>query len=158
MDDYLSKPIVSCPMQPFPHFHWVAIDGKRPNIPENFIREEYIVNKPHSIVTNVSQIENLDVSIISQQQHPQSSNTNKKTHQSVIHNISKELQIFLENFEQRFRKEIKISRLSPNPLFKITKELQISLNVIESEPGVVELLPYIMEFLMSNLVTYYPYI
>lgn len=27
-------------MQSFPHFHWVSIDGKRPMIPENFIREE----------------------------------------------------------------------------------------------------------------------
>ena len=27
-------------MKPFPHFHWFAIEGKRPNISENFIREE----------------------------------------------------------------------------------------------------------------------
>ena len=62
-----------------------------------------------------------------------------------------ELQIFLENFEQRFRKEIKTSKLNPNPLFSMSKELEVSLNVIETEPGVVELLPYIIEFLMSNL-------
>lgn len=28
------------PMQPFPHFFWFAIEGKRPNIPENFIRND----------------------------------------------------------------------------------------------------------------------
>lgn len=44
----------------------------------------------------------------------------------LIHNISKELQIFLENFEQRFRKEIKTNKLNPNPNFSMTKELEIS--------------------------------
>ena len=39
-EEYLSKPISSYPMKPFPHFHWFAIEGKRPNISENFIREE----------------------------------------------------------------------------------------------------------------------
>jgi hypothetical protein len=40
LEDYISKPIASCPMQFFPHFHWVSIEGKRPLIPENFIRDE----------------------------------------------------------------------------------------------------------------------
>lgn len=31
-------------MQFFPHFHWVTIEGKRPLIPENFIREEMRAN------------------------------------------------------------------------------------------------------------------
>jgi len=34
--------------------------------------------------------------------------------------------MFLENFEQRFRKEIKISKLNPYPIFTMTKELEIS--------------------------------
>jgi hypothetical protein len=105
-------------MQPFPHFHWVAIDGKRPNIPENFIREEYIGGKTQGPLPVTQMIEQMDISMVSQ--------PTKKATQQVIHNISKELQIFLENFEQRFRKEIKISRLSPNPLFQLTKELLIS--------------------------------
>ena len=49
-----------------------------------------------------------------------------KIYTPVIHNISKELQIFLENFEQRFRKEIKISKLNPYPIYTMTKELEIS--------------------------------
>jgi hypothetical protein len=151
LEDYLSKPIVSCPMQVFPHFHWIAIDGKRPNIPENFIREEMIskipteqINSKDSIV-NINQQENLANTNINTQQ------AKAKVVPPVIHNISKELQIFLENFEQRFRKEIKTSKLNPNPQFSMSKELEVSLNVIETEPGVVELLPYIIEFLMSNL-------
>ena len=40
MEDYISKPIGSCPMQFFPHFHWICLEGKRPLIPENFIRDE----------------------------------------------------------------------------------------------------------------------
>jgi hypothetical protein len=111
-------------MQPFPHFHWIAIDGKRPNIPENFIREEYVGGKQGPVPVT-QQLEQMDVSTISQPI------VNKKITQNVIHNISKELQIFLENFEQRFRKEIKISRLSPNPLFQITKELQISKDYLQ---------------------------
>jgi len=151
LEDYLSKPIVSCPMQVFPHFHWIAIEGKRPNIPENFIREEIINKLP------IEQVNSKDTNVnINQQENL--ANTNINTQQAkakvvppVIHNISKELQIFLENFEQRFRKEIKTSKLNPNPLFSMSKELEVSLNVIETEPGVVELLPYIIEFLMSNL-------
>ena len=40
IEDYLTKPLAIYPMQPFPHFYWFAIEGKRPNIPENFIRNE----------------------------------------------------------------------------------------------------------------------
>ena len=40
IEDYLSKPMAIYPMQPFPHFYWFAIEGKRPNIPENFIRND----------------------------------------------------------------------------------------------------------------------
>ena len=40
IEDYLTKPMAIYPMQPFPHFYWFAIEGKRPNIPENFIRNE----------------------------------------------------------------------------------------------------------------------
>jgi len=54
----------------------------------------------------------------------------KKIYIPLIHNISKELQIFLENFEQRFRKEIKISKLNPFPIFTMTKELEISKIII----------------------------
>lgn len=36
-------------MQSFPHFHWVSIEGKRPIIPENFIRDEI---KP--VISNLS--------------------------------------------------------------------------------------------------------
>ena len=40
IEDYLTKPMAIYPMQPLPHFYWFAIEGKRPNIPENFIRNE----------------------------------------------------------------------------------------------------------------------
>lgn len=152
-------------MQVFPHFHWVAIEGRRPNIPENFIREEYKIEqkeKEGEIIAaeiNVNQQININtqinqlnmINITTNQKGAQGQPSQAKVVSPVIHNISKELQIFLENFEQRFRKEIKTSKLNPSPLFTMSKELQISLNVIESEPGVVELLPYILEFLMNNL-------
>ena len=36
-------------MQSFPHFHWVSIEGKRPIIPENFIRDEIKPSFSHLI-------------------------------------------------------------------------------------------------------------
>lgn len=134
-------------MQVFPHFHWIAIEGKRPNVPENFIREE------HKIVTDELEArgDEKDYTVTVEQPQAQCGQKNAKVIPTVIHNISKELQIFLENFEQRFRKEVKISRLNPYSLHHMTREMQISLNVMEREPGVVELLPYIIEFLMGVL-------
>jgi len=129
----------------FPHFHWISIDGKRPNIPENYIREESKGINP----LGQESFQNINKS--GSDPNYTSQNGNKKVVPPIIHNISKELQIFLENFEQRFRKEIKNSKLNPNPLFTISKELEVSLNVIQNEPGVVELIPYIIEFLMNSL-------
>jgi hypothetical protein len=114
-------------MQPFPHFHWIAIENKRPNIPENFIREEY--KNPALTGLNSS---NLNTDIIMTEIENKDNrlavnvDTKKKVVPPVIHNISKELQTFLENFEQRFRKEIKLSKLNPYPLFNLSKEIQIS--------------------------------
>jgi len=146
-------------MQVFPHFHWIAIEGKRPNIPENFIREEHKVSNKEKESRKENGLLQNDVNInLNQDQpineKPQKSATGKSLQKVVtplIHNISKELQIFLENFEQRFRKEIKNLKLNPSTVFTMSKELEISLNVIENEPGVVELMPYIIEFLMNNL-------
>ena len=130
-------------MKIFPHFHWISIDGKRPNIPENFIRDTSL---------------NINIGAVSHEKEykdtkePHHTQKGVKVVPPIIHNISKELQIFLDNFEQRFHKEIKNSKLNPNPLFTTSKELEVSLNVIENEPGVVELIPYIIEFLMNSLV------
>ena len=35
-------------MQSFPHFHWISLEGKRPLIPENFIRDENKTNLPNN--------------------------------------------------------------------------------------------------------------
>ena len=184
-------------MQVIPHFHWIAIDGKRPNISENFIREEYkntpinTMNTPNNInfepnndvkmndsknntIINNIELNNSNLiiqnSIVNNEggdnnnisnnvQYKSNKKSNMKVSTPVIHNISKELQIFYENFEDRLLKEIKLSKLNPFPLFSLTKEmeksnimLKLGLNVIKIEPGVVELLPYIIEFLMNTLV------
>jgi hypothetical protein len=147
-------------MQPFPHFHWIALDGRRPNIPENFIRDEFRIISQQPIGEDSKMQVDGVTNVNPQTQQNTAEKKGNKVVPPVIHNISKELQIFLDNFEQRFRKEVKVSRLSSSPIFSLTKELEISkydfnilgLNVIQNEPGVVELLPYIMEFLMSNLV------
>lgn len=174
IEDYISKPIVSCPMSIFPHFHWLVLEGKRPNITENFIKEpsseRFRIDNPieaqQTIELNDDQIEDIGTPNMSNRRHyrlnsintlnnfNQNSNENKPerhgVQQAIIHNISKELQIFLDNFELRFRKEIKFSS-KPYSIRSVTKEMQISLNIIKSEPGVVELLPYIIEFLMRSM-------
>ena len=53
IEEYLSKPLTAFPMKPFPHFHWFAIEGKKPNISENFIREEIKdINAYHLSIKN----------------------------------------------------------------------------------------------------------
>lgn len=125
-------------MQPFPHFHWIAIESKRPNIPENFIREEFRNNEAisNNEINNAANINNKEDVIMAEIDNKDNklaaatiinnSDPKKKVVPPVIHSISKELQTFLENFEQRFRKEIKLSKLNPFPLFNLSKELQIS--------------------------------
>ena len=171
IEEYLSKPLTAFPMKPFPHFHWFAIEGKKPNISENFIREEIkdinayhlsIKNTKNKILQSIEQQQIQQQEKILNEQIMQSynianninNNENEKKNliKPVIHNISKELQIFFENFKQRFRKEIKMNKLNiSNPYLKITKELEVSMQVLKTSPGVVELLPYIIEFLMNYL-------
>lgn len=172
IEDYLSKPIVSCPMEVFPHFHWLVLDGKRPNIPENFIKETTVTVKhpkeiQNSVPSNTMQKQSISLaniqSFIDYDQNKHQAQQMVMTNSSmggmnekvsvvapIIHNISKELQIFLENFEIRLRKEIKLSKMNINVDKSLTKELNISLNVIRNEPGVVELLPYFLELLMTT--------
>lgn len=105
-------------MKPFPHFHWISIEGVRPNIPENFIREELVSNEAHELVKEeADKLENKNIEKKSQ-----------KVQIPAIHNISKELQIFLENFEQRIRKEIKQIKLNNGLQYAMTKEMDISNN------------------------------
>ena len=146
-------------MQVIPHFHWIAIDGKRPNIPENFIREEYktVPNQSNPVdpgndvklqdIKNNNIINNIEMTnsnliiqnniVINEGENgaiinngQKSSQKSNKAHTPIIHNISKELQIFYENFEDRFIKEIKLSKMNPFPLFSLTKEMEKSIYFI----------------------------
>ena len=144
-------------MEVFPHFHWIAIEGKRPLIPENFIREEYknlnsnndendAKNKEFKVDLNeikgqttislYSGNQNNQNNIDSQYNNLQATNIDRKTSRGlsnievvppIIHNISKELQIFFENFQDRFRKEIKKTLITKLPLVIITKEFSLSI-------------------------------
>lgn len=195
IEDYLSKPMAIYPMQPFPHFYWFAIEGKRPNIPENFIRNDNqnqdiqkirqqqksqsnflleldpspdnmakdsnninnnIINE--SINNNINKesendennnnvIQNNDENINGFGINNSKEETKKINH--VIHNISKELQIFFENFKQRFKNEMNGNKLNNRPYLYLSKDMQMSINIIKTNPGVVELVPYIINFLMT---------
>lgn len=153
IDDYLSKPIGSCPMQPLLHYHWMVIEGKRPNIPENFIKENYNHEDKNKYLSNYPGNQGLNSNDVNNFILPIQQNSQQllQSNQSIIHNISKELQIFYDNFEIRFRKEMKQAKVNNEDFYEISKELEISLDAIKNEPGVVELLPYIIEFLMSIL-------
>ena len=169
IEDYLTKPLAIYPMQPFPHFYWFAIEGKRPNIPENFIRNEnqnqennkieeksFVDNKPKE------ENNNEELNKINEENKDENTNTNEikidepkkeeKKINHVIHNISKELQIFFENFKQRFQNEIN-GNINNHYLY-LSKDMQMSINIIKSNPGIVELVPYIINFLMTTFENY----
>ena len=196
IEDYLSKPMAIYPMQPFPHFFWFAIDGKRPNIPENFIRNDNqnqdiqkirqiqksqsnflleldpspdnmakeinnnsnVNNDNNESINNNKIIENNENKNIIQNNNENincfgmdNSKEETKKINHVIHNISKELQIFFENFKQRFKNEMNGNKMSNNrPYLYLSKDMQMSINIIKTNPGVVELVPYIINFLMES--------
>lgn len=147
IDTYLSKPIANCPMDTFPHFHWMSIDGIIPNISENFIRELIETKKE-----NLSNNDNNNLKLVEEKNKDYYGNIiapdKSIVIKPVIHNISKELQIFLENFELRFRKEIR--RIITEFETEFSPEIITSIYALKSQPGLVELLPYILEFLMTN--------
>ena len=196
IEDYLSKPMAIYPMQPFPHFYWFSIEGKRPNIPENFIRNDnqnqdiqkirqeqksqsnYLLELdpspdnmakggPYSNneINNQNNNDSLNNSKIignngnnfdNNGDNKNGFSLNEKTDEAkkinhVIHNISKELQIFFENFKQRFKNEMSGNKLNNNngPYLYLSKDMIMSIEIIKTNPGVVELVPYIINFLMD---------
>ena len=195
IEDYLSKLMAKYPMQPFPHFYWFAIEGKRPNIPENFIRNDNQnqdiqkirqqqksqsnflleldpspdnmakegnifnnnnINQNNESLNNKKIIDNNDnIDINNNNDNINEfglNNSNEKTKKisHIIHNISKELQIFFENFKQRFKNEMNANKLNNNwPYLFISKDMKMSIEIIKTNPGVVELVPYIINFLMN---------
>ena len=196
IEDYLSKPMAIYPMQPFPHFYWFSIEGKRPNIPENFIRNDnqnqdiqkirqeqksqsnYLLELdpspdnmakggPYSNneINNQNNNDSLNNSKIignngnnfdNNGDNKNGFSLNEKTDEAkkinhVIHNISKELQIFFENFKQRFKNEMSGNKLNNNngPYLYLSKDMIMSIEIIKTNPGMVELVPYIINFLMD---------
>ena len=197
IEDYLSKPMAIYPMQPFPHFYWFAIEGNRPNIPENFIRNDtqnqdiqkirqqqksqsnFLLeldpspdnmakeennllgnNQNNESVVDNKIIENKENNIIQNNDDNLNGfglNINKeetKKINHVIHNISKELQIFFENFKQRFKNEMNANKLNNNRQYLfLSKDMQMSIDIMKTNPGIVELVPYIINFLMNCFET-----
>ena len=198
IEDYLSKPMAIYPMQPFPHFYWFSIEGKRPNIPENFIRND---NQNHDIqkirqeqksqsnflleldpspdnmakndpylndnnnqnndpLNNSKIIENNDNNNLDNNDNKNGFSLNDKNEETekinhVIHNISKELQTFFENFKQRFNNEMSGNKLNnTGPYLYLSKDMLMSIEIIKTNPGVVELVPYIINFLMNYFENY----
>ena len=170
IEDYLTKPMAIYPMQPFPHFYWFAIEGKRPNIPENFIRNENQnieinkIEKEHLSNNESKEMNNNEETMnkINEESNSENNNQNEikieepkkelKKINHVIHNISKELQIFFENFKQRFQNEINAN--VNNHYLYLSKDMQMSINIIKTNPGIVELVPYIINFLMTTFENY----
>ena len=176
IEDYLSKPMAIYPMQPFPHFYWFAIEGKRPNIPENFIRNDnqnqdiqkirqqqksqsnFLLQLDHSPDNMAKEGNNINNNNINNESanddyKNMENNDNNNFMQNnddningfgveiskeepkkinhVIHNISKELQIFFENFKQRFKNEMNGNKSNNNrPYLYLSKDMQMSINII----------------------------
>ena len=177
IEDYLTKPMAIYPMQPLPHFYWFAIEGKRPNIPENFIRNENqnkdstkikIENPYHNdniqkenennmnndeTVNKINEENNNEIKDENNAENEteiENSKEEEKKINHVIHNIPKELQIFFENFKQRFQNEITGNKMNNNQYLSLSKDMQMSINIIKTNPGIVELVPYIINYLMTT--------
>ena len=173
-----------------------VIEGKRPNIPENFIRNDnqnqdiqkirqqqksqsnflleldpspdnmakegnnlnnININQNNESLNNNKIIDiNVNIDIINNKDNINefglNNNDNEKTKKitHVIHNISKELQIFFENFKQRFKNETNANKINNNwPYLFLSQDMKMSIEIIKTNPGVVELVPYIINFLMN---------
>ena len=107
--------------------------GQIPNICANKIKNEIIY----------SNINDCNKEIIQQ--------GNKKIIQQFSKNLSKELIIFEENFEEIFLRDISENLINNSIFPKISKEMEINLTILQIEPGIVPLLPYLLNYLIEEI-------
>ena len=132
IDSFSSEPLAPCPLKPITHFHWFCLQGKIPNISSNKIQNEYVM--PLNSINNNEYIQQ----------------GNSKVVPKLDKTLSKELVNFMENFENNFQKEIKKNLLSEATYATISNEMEINLIIIQSEPGIIHLFPYLLSYILNE--------
>lgn len=132
IDSFSREPLAPCPLKPITHFHWFCLQGKIPNISSNKIQNEYVM--PLNSINN----------------HEYIQQRNSKVVPKLDETLSKELVNFMENFENIFQKEIKKNLLSESTFASISNEMEINLIIIQSEPGIIHLFPYLLSYILKE--------
>ena len=127
-----NSPLVPCPMKPIAHFHWFCIQGQIPNICSNIINKEKIA--PLNSDNNNEYLQQ----------------GNSKVVPKLQKSLSKELVTFLENFEEVFQTNIKDNLMTESIYPKLSNEMDINLIIIQSEPGIVQLFPYLISYVLNE--------
>ena len=132
IDAFANSPLVPCPMKPIAHFHWFCIQGQIPNICSNIINKDKIT--PLNSDNNNEYLQQ----------------GNSKVVPKLQKSLSKELVTFLENFEEIFQTNIKDNLMTESIYPRISNEMEINIIIIQSEPGIVQLFPYLISYVLNE--------
>ena len=140
--DFLNEPIIEKPLDTMIFYYWFCIQGFCPK-------------------TSINRLDNKKVSLSSSVKYDMNNNKIIKDNHDLIvkmtKNISKELVFFAINFEKTFQNVIKeeLINLNNNNINKIDspiqKEMEINATVIKLEPEIVQIFPFLLNFLEENI-------
>ena len=138
--EYLNEPILEKPLNTMAFYHWFSINGFSPKTSVNKLDNKKVVLNNSS----KNDLNNINNKLI------------KDNHDLIIKmtkNISKELVSFAINFEKIFQDVIKDEFINKNDEinFDINKEMEINATIIKSEPEIIQLFPYLLNFLEENV-------
>ena len=139
INEYLNEPIIEKPLNTMAFYHWFCINGFSPKTSVNKLDNKKVVLN-NSSKNNLNNINNKLI---------------KDNHDLIIKmtkNISKELVLFAINFEKIFQDVVKDEFINKSDEinFDINKEMEINATIIKSEPEIIQLFPYLLNFLEEN--------
>ena len=132
--EIVNSSLLDIPLNPLIIYNWFCINGEIPFLSTNYLKNNTI---------KINHCENEKEPILQR---------NNKIIMKYTKNISKELLNFIEILEENFQKEIRENLLNPiNNKNNLSKESEILLTIIETEPSLVQIFPYLLYFLFNEL-------
>ena len=132
--EIVNSSLLDIPLNPLIIYNWFCINGEIPFLSTNYLKNNTI---------KINHCENEKEPILQR---------NNKIIMKYTKNISKELLNFIEILEENFQKEIRENLLnSLNYKNNLSKESEILLTIIETEPSLVQIFPYLLYFLFNEL-------
>ena len=132
--EIVNSSLLDIPLNPLIIYNWFCINGEIPFLSTNYLKNNTI---------KINHCENEKEPILQR---------NNKIIMKYTKNISKELLNFIEILEENFQKEIRENLLnSINNKNNLSKESEILLTIIETEPSLVQIFPYLLYFLFNEL-------